>query len=530
MTKNLVLVIKANQDYIRHSKKEFVDVEPELNSLFESVSDIYIPFLNLFENLEKDGVKAKVGFVFPPVLCAMLENTEIQDMYVTWLKNRNLLGKSELKRCSDDSKVTELIKNQIEKNEKLEKDFVEKYNRNLVKAFADYHKKGYVELIATTGTDIYIPHYSDIPEVVSAQIETGLQSYRKCFDEFPDGFWLPDLGYIDGVEKIIRSYGYLYTILDSRSVLLSDKIPSTGIFYPSRTENSLAVFANDPYLDDEIYSEDGFINNFVYRNENRDVGYELPMKQLDPVMHEGEGRFSTGFRYWNRCFNNNTNSIYDIQKAHEQAKEDAHKFLENKADLLSKAEELLPKTNFVQLTCTFDASKLHQNWAECIVWFEEILRSADKYSINITSNNAMLDKQFSYEKVKPYYSSHEGTGYGENLLSSKNCWMMRYIRKACERMVDLADRFPNDTGLKTRLLNLGAKELMIAQSSGLLKMIEDDEFPEYAENRFKESINAFTAVFDSLGSNTVSTEWLTTLEIYDDIFPWMNYRIFSKKK
>ena len=70
----------------------------------------------------------------------------------------------------------------------------------------------------------------------------------------------------------------------------------------------------------------------------------------------------------------------------------------------------------------------------------------------------------------------------------------------------------------------------MAQSSGLLKMIENEEFPEYAAKRFKQSISAFTSVFDSLGSNTVSTEWLTTLEIKDNLFPWMNYRIFSRKK
>ena len=106
---------------------------------------------------------------------------------------------------------------------------------------------------------------------------------------------------------------------------------------------------------------------------------------------------------------------------------------------------------------------------------------------------------------------------------------MRYVKKASERIIDLADRFPNDTGLKTRLLNLGAKELLMAQSTGLIKMLNDCENPEFAERRFKESINAFTVVFDSLGSNTVSTEWLTTLEMRDSIFPWMNYKVFAKK-
>ena len=93
----------------------------------------------------------------------------------------------------------------------------------------------------------------------------------------------------------------------------------------------------------------------------------------------------------------------------------------------------------------------------------------------------------------------------------------------------MANRFPSDTGLKARLLNLGAKELMLAQSCGWAKMIENGVFPDYAETRFKQSIIDFTAVFDALGSNTVSTEWLTNLELEHQVFPWMNYRIFSKK-
>ena len=107
--------------------------------------------------------------------------------------------------------------------------------------------------------------------------------------------------------------------------------------------------------------------------------------------------------------------------------------------------------------------------------------------------------------------------------------MIRYLRKACERIVDLAGRFPDDTGLKVRLLNLGSKELLLALSSEWAKMIETNDYPEYAEKAFKDSIIAFTAVFDALGSNTVSTEWLCNLEKEHPIFPWMNFRIFSKK-
>ena len=142
----------------------------------------------------------------------------------------------------------------------------------------------------------------------------------------------------------------------------------------------------------------------------------------------------------------------------------------------------------------------------------------------------MLPKPSSLERIEPYYSAGTGDGYGENLLSSRNCWMMRYVRKATERMIDLAERFPSDTGLKTRLLNIGALELLLAQSSSLAKMIDQNEDSEYAERRFRLAINAFTVVFDALGSNTVSTEWLTKLEIMDNLFSWINYKIFSVKK
>ena len=46
----------------------------------------------------------------------------------------------------------------------------------------------------------------------------------------------------------------------------------------------------------------------------------------------------------------------------------------------------------------------------------------------------------------------------------------------------------------------------------------------------KEAIESFMIVFDALGSNTVSTEWLTKLEREHAIFPWMNFRMFSRKK
>lgn len=528
MKKNLAIIIKANQEYIRYSDDELKQNKAVLANLFESISETYIPLLNILENLQAKNISFRIGLVLPPVLCSLLNSEKIQQLYIEWLDNKNLLGLKELESAQkkDSPEKVNLIKFYIEKNDKIKKDFVEKYQCNLIAKFSDFRKKGLIELLATCGTDIFIPHYFDYKEVISAQIETGLHAYRQCFGEIPDGFWIPELGYTNGLEKLIRAYGYSYTVLSARSFLLANEKLDKGIFYPVRTDNSLVVFSNDPETDSLIYGEDGFSANTIYRNENEDIGFINEISQLSPLMEEGSSRFATGFKYRNK---ESDNSFYNIKEAIDVAKKDAETFLKFQAERLNKAAELLSDSDFVSLVCTFDLDKLRQNWSESLNWIEEVITKAQDFDLNIESCDKMIDKQFSLQKLTPYYAAANGAGYGEDLLSNENSWMMRYTTKACQRMVDLADRFPNDTGLKARLLNMGAKEVMIAMSSGLAKMMNDNFYPEYAEERFKQSIIAFTMVFDSLGSNTVSTEWLTTLETKDSLFPWMNYRIFSHK-
>ena len=530
MQKFFSLIIKANQDFIRHTGDNLRHNAPLLNSFYESISEVYIPLLEMVEKLSADGINFRIGLVLPPLLCNMLSDDSLKEAYVQWLDERIKLGQAESRRNKDKPAIQALITEELEKNKQRKKIFAEKYNSSLVPAFADFMNKGYLELLGTCGTDIFLPHYCDMKEIVSAQIESGLHAYRQFFGIVPEGFWLPELGYAPGLEKLIRAYGYTYTILDSRSLLFAEKIPDAGIFYPVRTDNSLVVFARNHAMDVELFGEDGIIYSAVYRNQNRDIGYELPMEQLSSVMEKGGIRYSTGYKYWNRNFNDEAKSVYNPEEALAQVEKDAETFVQKRKSNLDQAAELLAKHPFVVEVCALNISKLSKTWHESLAWLELVIRKASEQGLEVKSCDGLCENQYELEKIEPYYSAGIGTGYGENLLSSKNCWMMRYIRKNCERMVDLAGRFPNDTGLKNRLLNLGAKELMIAQSANLAKMINRSEFPEFAEKRFKESIAAFTAVFDSLGSNTVSTEWLTRLEAEDSIFPWMNYRIFSKKR
>lgn len=526
MKKNLIILVKASQEFIRHSEVDIKINAPMLNSLFENITNIYLPLLNMIDTLalQKNG---KISFVLPPVLCNLLSDSEIKKEYVEWLDKRVELGKKELNRNNGNPEVQNIIKKYIEKNYQAKSDFEQKYNSNLIDAFAKNKKEGKIELLATCATDIFIPHYVDTKEIISAQIECGLNGYRQYFGEIPEGFWLPEMGYFPGVENLIKSYGFSYTVLDSRAFLLSKKMPSKGIFYPVRTENSLVVFANCTELDDKILGENGYSSKTCYLNVNKDIGFELDMNSLSPLIDEDSVRFSTGYKYYDKSLLDSQNNYYNEDNAKKIAEEDAKDFSKTIKEKLDSVEKCIPESDFINLFYCIDLDSV-KNWNEMIFWLKNVLENCDLENLNLCGGTELLQNQYSLEKIEPYYSA-KGKGYGEEFLNGNTSWMMRYVKKATERIIDLADRFPNDTGLKTRLLNLGAKELLMAQSVGLIKMINEGDNPNFAERRFKESINAFTTVFDSLGSNTVSTEWLTTLELRDSIFPWMNYKVFAKK-
>lgn len=527
--KNLAFLVIGHQGYIRHIEDENA-YGLENDILFSSISQTYLPLLDMLHRLESENLSFRISLVLSPTLCELLADPIVQQQYIEWLDKKICLGEKELVRCAENPELLKNVKNCLLKAKKNKEDFTEKYNQNLLKEFSDFAQKGFLELLATCGTYTFLPHYSDMREVLNAQVEAGLYSHRRFFGTAPDGFWLPFMGYAKGIEEVLAAYGLSYTIIDSNGFFLGKPVPKKGIFAPVRFEgtSSLVLFTQDAETPEDIIGENGFMRNPVYLDGKKDIGFELSAGDLTDFIAEGAARIPTGFCYWAK--KDDSCAVYDPDAAMAQVKADAEKFVKAKKEKLSKAHEILKEN--VSLVCTVDAEVLGREWVEGIDWLENVIRNSisGEDKIELTGCGSLLGDRYSLEKVAPYPSAAFGGAYGEDLLDSTNNWMLRYTRKMSERMIDLSDRFPTDTGLKIRLLNLGAKELMLAQSCEWAMMIHRGVFPDYAAERFKESIKSFMIVFDALGSNTVSTEWLTKLEKKHVLFPWMNFRIFSKKR
>jgi 1,4-alpha-glucan branching enzyme len=61
-------------------------------------------------------------------------------------------------------------------------------------------------------------------------------------------------------------------------------------------------------------------------------------------------------------------------------------------------------------------------------------------------------------------------------------------------------------------------------------MLYKRENAEYARRQIETALRNFTTIYEALGSNYISPEWLTVLERHHKLFPNINYRIFRRKR
>ena len=173
-----MLVMHAHLPFVRHPEYErFL----EENWLFEAISETYIPLLDAFSRLLDDNVPFKLTFSISPTLAAMLEDDLLGERYVQHLDRCIELGEKEVARTKDDADFEPLARFYLDRYRHSKRVFEDVYQRKILRGFDYFHKKGRLELITTVGTHPYLPNYRHFPQVVSAQMELGIDSHATIF-------------------------------------------------------------------------------------------------------------------------------------------------------------------------------------------------------------------------------------------------------------------------------------------------------------------------------------------------------------
>jgi len=506
---------------------ETINLAPESaeeNWFFEALSETYLPLLMLFDRLEADHVPFRLGLALSPIMAQMLRDDLLQKKYAAYLDNQIDFGKQEIERLSGKPALRLLAQRYFDEAVKR-RAALSCYEGNIFRALEQHQQKRNIELLAAPATHAFLPFFCSFPEAIQAQMETAVSFYHYSLGMSPQGFWLPELGWSKELDPFLRSYNFNYTIADSHGFVLGNPPPSRGSFFPVRTPQNIIVLARDFCACSDItrISREG-----PYRDNSRDIGYELPPEQLGPFIAQNGARCQTGYKYWQAS---SDDALYNPASAQAAAEEHAKTFLENCRGRLESARRHMDELPLS--LCAFNADSFGRRWYEGPVFLENLFRlAADSRELEFMTPAEYLFQQpiSAFEVSLPEYSSWGDNGYAEVWLDSSNDWIYRHLSRSINRMIELADRFSGSSSLKERTMNQAACELLLAMASDWPALLYRQECTGYARSQLEDTLQNFTTIYEALGSNYISTEWLTNLERRHNVFPQINYRVFKRKQ
>ena len=140
----LSLVLHAHLPYVRHP--EYDDFLEE-DWLYEAITETYIPLLEVFDGLERDGTDWRLTMSVTPTLAAMLSDPLLQSRYLRHIDNLIALSAKEIERTRWQPEFHPLALMYNDRFRRARDVFVKQYNNNLLQGFRRFFDAGNLELI-----------------------------------------------------------------------------------------------------------------------------------------------------------------------------------------------------------------------------------------------------------------------------------------------------------------------------------------------------------------------------------------------
>jgi len=511
----LSVVLHAHLPYVKHPECED---SLEERWLFQAMTESYIPLLEVFRNLARDGVPYRIAVSLSPPLLEMFADPLQRERYKRHLLLLAGLGEKEMERNSQDTRLRDLARMYRDRFLDIYRLFTSDFHEDLGRAWGDLASAGNVELITSAGTHGYLPLLLT-PRAIGAQVRAGLAAFRRHFHHDPQGFWLPECAYTPEVEPFLKEGHVTYFILETHGILFATPRPRFGFHAPLVTPQGMLAFGRDPDCSKQVWSADeGYPGDGAYREFYRDIGYDLPAEYLGDALPDG-ARVPTGFKYYRVTDRRSSQKdVYDPEAARRRAREHAGNFLfwrNKEADHWQAALGRKPV-----MVAPYDAELFGHWWYEGPLFLEEVFRlmAAQKHRVLAIAPSDYATYYPVNQVAEPARSSWGYKGYNEVWLEGSNDWIYRHLHVCQEQMAEAAEKHRDASGLSRRALCQATREILLAQASDWPFIMKAGSVPDYARRRFVSHVGRFRRLVDEVDRGAVDPVFLHEVEERDSIF------------
>lgn len=523
---DLALVLHAHLPFVRHPEHPY---HLEENWLYEAITATYLPLIELLRGV--DDQKARLTLSLSPPLCSMLADPLLKSRYRASLERLVRLGDEEVARSDGGSAQRELSRYYLDRFTRL-RALYEELSGDLLGAFAALQERGILDVITTCATHGYLPVIRE-PAARRAQIAVAVRAYRGWFGRYPRGLWLPECGYVDGVDQILADYDLRYFFMDAHGLTYARPRPPLGLHAPIFTPTGVAAFARDLESSRQVWSAtEGYPADGVYRDFYRDIGFDRPLPVIAPYIHPDGIRVHTGYKYHRITgprVDLSQKELYDPAAASARAREHARDFVDKRRKQLAWLSQRMDRRPI--LVSPYDAELFGHWWFEGPAFLRAVLDELclPESAIKLNTASGYLGDYPVNAVCEPAPSSWGEGGYSAVWLDSANDWIYRHVHRAEVQLRELAIQHTSpklDEALQ-RALNQMARELLLAQSSDWAFIMKTGTAVPYAESRVKSHLGRFFTLLRQVQANAVDVTALAEIEAQDNLFPDIDFRIYA---
>ncbi len=509
---SLILTLHAHLPYVRHPEW---DNFLEEQWLFEAVCETYAPLVLMLEGLRRDGIPARLTLTLSPTLLLMLDDDLLHERIVRYVDTRlKLLEEEAVRRAKLDDPFRPLVKFYRERFTSIRD--VLNGSGGLIRAFRSLEEDGFIEIITCSASHSFLPHLIMSPGAVERQVGVGCRVQDRILGRRPRGIWLPECGYIPGIESVLASEGIEFFFVESHAIELAspgNQYQSGDPLIPVKTPSNPVAFGRDRETSKAVWSaEEGYPGDPGYRDFYRDIGFDLPEEIVGPYLPPAVDHTFTGIKYHRITGETERKEPYDRERAVELTRGHAADFVNRVKGRLWWSGESGMKTPLV--VCPYDAELFGHWWFEGIEWIGEVFRVLNgSDEVNAMSPSDYLGSGGETRKGLPAHSSWGDGGYGEVWGADQAEWIWPHIyglnhhlRRAKVRFADSANPV-----IKRILIQL-ERELILLESSDWPFILHTGTQTGYARIRLAEHIKACRNLLQSLDSGNIDLKTLEDLE------------------
>ncbi|ABA56632.1 (1-_4)-alpha-D-glucan branching enzyme [Nitrosococcus oceani ATCC 19707] len=522
----LSLILHAHLPYVRHPEQEEALEE---RWLFEAMTECYLPLLTTFERLTNEGIPFYLTLSLSPTLLSMLQDPLLLQRYGLHMEKLISLAEKEIRYTRGNTDLNRLARLYRRWFLQTLSDFEERYQRQLVPAFARLQQEGVLEIITCAATHGFLPLLQPEPTAVYAQLQVAADYYRQCFGIAPKGIWLPECAYYPGLEKVLKAVGFRYFFIETEALLHASTRPRYDHFAPVACPNGVAAFGREPALSRQVWSaEEGYPGDGDYREFYRDVGFERELSYLQPYLPDGRIRVDTGMKYYRVTDKTEYKAPYQPAKAQARVACHAGHFYHHCLQQITGANRM---DRPPLLVAPYDAELFGHWWFEGPQWLEQLLRriGTGEGAIQTITPSQYLTQHPVLQQATPNLSSWGDRGYYDFWLNEKTDWIYPLLHRAARRMKELTIAYGHESKgtLAGRALGQAARSLLLAQASDWPFILQNGTTVEYATRQLQDHLSRFHYLEMVLERKSFDERRLQALEALDNIFPELDYRVYK---